>query len=159
MTHKIRIVGVEEYAYYVNKRRQNVGLETWKWRQIVTSQTAHTKCKWPPYDSEPNPPPWKFSAYATVYYTQRQVSASLWNARAYSRSSYIQSVGYTNTTLLLTWRLQSWHKGNCTTSAHHQSLWETAQCESHPVRGAQAVGASLRDFPLTWRRNTQIQMY
>jgi len=27
--------------YYVNKLRQNVGLETWKWRQIVTSQTAH----------------------------------------------------------------------------------------------------------------------
>jgi len=27
--------------YYVNKLRQNVDLETWKWRQIVTSQTAH----------------------------------------------------------------------------------------------------------------------
>ena len=66
---------------------------------------------------------------------------------------------YTNITLLLTWRLQSWHKGNCTASAHHHSLWQTAQCKSHPVRGAQAVGASLRDFPLTWRRNTQIQMY
>jgi len=39
----------------VNKLRQNGGLETWKWRQIVTSQTAHTKCKWPPYDLEPNP--------------------------------------------------------------------------------------------------------
>jgi len=37
-------VDVEKYAYYVNKRRQNVGLKTWKWRQIVTSQTAHTKC-------------------------------------------------------------------------------------------------------------------
>ena len=49
---------VEKYAYYVNKRRQNVGLKTWKWRQIVTSQTTHTKCKWPPYDPEPNPP-WK----------------------------------------------------------------------------------------------------
>ena len=56
MTHKIWGVHVEEYAYYVNKLRQNVGLETWKWRQIVTSQTAHTKCKWPPYDPEPNPP-------------------------------------------------------------------------------------------------------
>ena len=42
--------------YYVNKLRQNVGLETWTWRQIVTSQTAHTKYKWPPYDPEPNPP-------------------------------------------------------------------------------------------------------
>ena len=66
---------------------------------------------------------------------------------------------YKNITLLLTWRLQSWHKGNCTASADHHSLWQTAQCESHPVRGAQAVGASLRDFPLTWRRYTQIQMY
>ena len=28
MTHKIRGVRVEEYAYYVNKIRQNVGLET-----------------------------------------------------------------------------------------------------------------------------------
>jgi len=36
MTHKIRGVRVEEYAYYVNKLRQNVGLETWIWRQIVT---------------------------------------------------------------------------------------------------------------------------
>jgi len=28
MTHKIRGGRVEEYAYYVNKRRQNVSLET-----------------------------------------------------------------------------------------------------------------------------------
>jgi len=28
MTHKMRVVRVEEYAYYVNKLRQNVGLET-----------------------------------------------------------------------------------------------------------------------------------
>ena len=55
MTHKIRGVDVEKYAYYVNKLRQNVGLETWIWRQIVTSQTAHTKYKWPPYDPERNP--------------------------------------------------------------------------------------------------------
>jgi len=54
-------VDVEKYAYYVNKLRQNVALETWKLRQIVTWQTAH-KC--PPYDPEPKPP-WKFSAYAT----------------------------------------------------------------------------------------------
>ena len=65
---------------------------------------------------------------------------------------------YTNITLLLTWRLQSWHKGDCTASAHHHSLWQTAQCECQPVRGAQAVLAYLRDCPLTWR-NTQIQMY
>jgi len=32
---------------------------------------------------------------------------------------------YTNITLLLTWRLQSWHKGNCTASAHHHSLWQS----------------------------------
>ena len=71
---------------------------------------------------------------------------------------YILKV-YTNITLLLTWRLQSWHKGNCTASAHHHSLWQTAQCECQPVRGAQAVVVSLRDCSLTWRRNTQIQMY
>jgi len=57
-------MNVEKYAYYVNKLRQSGGLETWKWRQILTSQTAHTKCKWPPYDPEPNLP-WTFSAYAT----------------------------------------------------------------------------------------------
>jgi len=64
MTHKLRGVRVDEYAYYVNKLRQNVGMETWIWRQIVTSQTAHTKYKWPPYATEWKPP-WKFSAYAT----------------------------------------------------------------------------------------------
>jgi len=56
MTHKIRGVRVEEYAYYVNKLRRNVGLETLIWRQIVTSQTAHTKYKWLPYATEWNPP-------------------------------------------------------------------------------------------------------
>ena len=42
--------------YFVKKLRQNVGLETWKWRQIVMSQTANTKYKWPPYDPELKPP-------------------------------------------------------------------------------------------------------
>ena len=65
MTHKIRRVRVKEYAYYVKKLRQNVGLKIWIWRQIVTSQTAHTKYKWPPHATECNPP-WKFSAYATA---------------------------------------------------------------------------------------------
>jgi len=51
--------------YYVNKLRQNVGLETWKWRQVVTSQAAQTKYKWSPYDPYPKILPWKFSAYAT----------------------------------------------------------------------------------------------
>ena len=64
MTHKIRGVRVEEYACYVNKIRQNVGLETWLWRQSVTSQTAHTKYKGPPYATEWTPP-WKFSAHTT----------------------------------------------------------------------------------------------
>ena len=41
--------------YYVNKLTQNVGLETRIWRQIVTSQTAPTKYKWPPYATEWNP--------------------------------------------------------------------------------------------------------
>jgi len=31
----------------------------------MTSQTAHTKYKWPPYATEWKPLPWKFSAYAT----------------------------------------------------------------------------------------------
>jgi len=52
--------------YHANKHRQNVGLETWKWREVVTSETAHTKYKWPPYATEWNPS-WKFSAYATEY--------------------------------------------------------------------------------------------
>ena len=56
MTHKITGANVEKYAYYVNKLRQNVGLETRIWRQTVTSQTAHTKYKWPPYATEWNPP-------------------------------------------------------------------------------------------------------
>ena len=46
---------VKEYAYYVNKLR----LKTWIWRQIVTSQTVHTKHKWPPYTNEWTPSPLK----------------------------------------------------------------------------------------------------
>jgi len=42
--------------YYVDKLRQNVGLETWQWRQIVKSQAAQTKYKWPPYDPYPKRP-------------------------------------------------------------------------------------------------------
>jgi len=45
-------VRVEEYACCVNKLRQNGGVETIIWRQIVTSQTAHTKYKWPLYAIE-----------------------------------------------------------------------------------------------------------
>jgi len=56
MTHKIRGVDVEKYAYYVNKLLQNVGLETLLWRQIVTSQTVHTEYKWPPHVTAWNPP-------------------------------------------------------------------------------------------------------
>ena len=67
MTHKNKGVDVEEYAYYVNKLRQNVGLEIWLWRQIVTSQAAHTKYKWPPYATEWNNSLWKISAYATEF--------------------------------------------------------------------------------------------
>jgi len=43
MTHKTRRVRVEEYAYYVNKLHQNVGLETSIRRQIVTSETERTQ--------------------------------------------------------------------------------------------------------------------
>ena len=55
MTYEIRRVRIEEYAYCVNKLRQNVGLETWIWHQILTSQTPHIKYKWPPYATEWNP--------------------------------------------------------------------------------------------------------
>jgi len=65
MTHEIRGVDAEKYAYSVNKLRQKVGLETWIWRQTVTSQTAHTKHKWPPYATEWKPL-WKLCAYATT---------------------------------------------------------------------------------------------
>ena len=58
--------------YYVNKLSQNVGLETWKWREIVTSQTAHTKYKWPPYDPEPNSPHENF--LRTPLYTTKHVN-------------------------------------------------------------------------------------
>jgi len=51
----MRRVRVEENACCVNKLRQNVGFETCIWRQIMTSQTAHTKYKWPLYATE-----WKF---------------------------------------------------------------------------------------------------
>jgi len=55
MKHKIRGVRAKEYVYYVNKLRHNVGLETWIWLQIVTSQRPHTRNKWPPYATEWNP--------------------------------------------------------------------------------------------------------
>ena len=44
------------HTYYVNKLCQNVGFETGTWRQIVTSQRANTKSKWPPYATDRNPP-------------------------------------------------------------------------------------------------------
>jgi len=48
MTHKIR-VRVEEYAYHVNKLRQNVCFQT------MMSQTENTKYKWPPYATDRTP--------------------------------------------------------------------------------------------------------
>ena len=54
MTHNLRIVCAEEYLHNVNNLRPNVGLETWIWRQIVTSQTTYIKYKWPPYATEWN---------------------------------------------------------------------------------------------------------
>jgi len=41
MTHKIRGVRVEEYAYYVNKLRQSVGLETWMTSSCDVTNHAH----------------------------------------------------------------------------------------------------------------------
>jgi len=45
MTHKLRVLRVTEHAYYANKLRENVGLETGIRHQVVTSQTAHAKYK------------------------------------------------------------------------------------------------------------------
>ena len=56
LTHKLRGVRVEDNAYYVKKHRQNFGLVTWTWCQILTSQIADTKYKWPPSTIEWNPP-------------------------------------------------------------------------------------------------------
>jgi len=53
-----------------NKLRQNVGLETWLWRQIATLQTTYTKYKCTPYATEWNALPWKVSAYVTVTETK-----------------------------------------------------------------------------------------
>ena len=75
MTHKISGVCVEEYAYYVNKLHQNVGLETCLWRHVVMSQGLPTTNKWPPYATEWNPP-WKISAYATGFIND--FHSSLW---------------------------------------------------------------------------------
>ena len=41
MTHKIRGVRVDEYAYDVNKLRQNVGLETWITSNCDITNSAH----------------------------------------------------------------------------------------------------------------------
>jgi len=35
-----RFSGVPEYVCCVDKLRQNIGLQTWIWRHIVTSQTV-----------------------------------------------------------------------------------------------------------------------
>jgi len=43
MTHRLIGMRGEEYEYYANKLRQNVGLETLLCHQIVTSQSANTK--------------------------------------------------------------------------------------------------------------------
>ena len=51
---------VDEYAYYVNKLGQNVGLETWMWRH--KQPTPNTNDHHVPLNETP---PWKFSAYAT----------------------------------------------------------------------------------------------
>ena len=40
---------VEQYADCVNKFCQIVALETWMWRQIVTSHTAYVPQQWLPY--------------------------------------------------------------------------------------------------------------
>ena len=67
---KIRRLCAEEYAYYVNKLR----LKTWLWRQIVTSQTTHLKCKWPPSATEWNPP---MKIFCVRHWRMKQVPHSI----------------------------------------------------------------------------------
>jgi len=68
MAYKIGRARVEGYAYCVNKLRQNVALETWIWSQIVTSQTAHFKYKWPPCATQWNLPMKIFSVCHWICY-------------------------------------------------------------------------------------------
>ena len=77
MTHKTKGVRVEEHANYVNKLRQNVGLETWIRRQIVTSQTTHTNTNDQNMPLNETSPPWKFSAYVTACLN---IQDSLWRS-------------------------------------------------------------------------------
>ena len=80
MTHKIKGGDVEKYAYYFNRIRQSVGLETWKWRQVVTLQTAHTKYIWPLYDPQPKHPHESTPLPMTTR-TEFIVLKVLWNAK------------------------------------------------------------------------------
>ena len=63
LQYKLRGVDVEKYACYVNKLRQNVGLETendvklWRHKERTPNTNDHHMTL--------NEPPWKFSAYAT----------------------------------------------------------------------------------------------
>jgi len=82
---KIRGVRVEEYAYYVNKLPQNVGLETWIWRQIVTPQRAYTKYKSPPYFIERTPPRENF--LLTPLQTGRAIYAAILRCQGLPRES------------------------------------------------------------------------
>jgi len=68
------------------KSRENVGLEKWAWRQIVTSQTAHTKYKWLPYATEWNSnenvlrTPLSFGAYDQNHtFAQPAVQTARWS--------------------------------------------------------------------------------
>ena len=69
MTHKTRRVRVEEYAYYVNKLHQNVGLETSIRRQIVTSETERTQIINGHHMPLNENAPGKVSAHATAKYS------------------------------------------------------------------------------------------
>jgi len=55
----------------------------------MTSQTAHTKRKWPPYATEWKPLPWKFSAYATG-----SISPGNCNGTSMKRNCYWKDLSY-----------------------------------------------------------------
>jgi len=74
----------------VNKLRQNVGLETGLWRQIVTSQTAHTKYKWLPYATEWKKPHENFLR-TSLFLSSFSVSCSLASPLTDALSVFSQS--------------------------------------------------------------------
>jgi len=113
MTHKIRGGRVEEYAYYVNKLSQKVGLETEYdvklWRH--KDRTPQTNYHHTPLNE---PPQSKFSAYATAFaYHSSGLAAGLYTI-GLSFYKYIS--------LMSDDRLERKRKGS---SKNRNAIWKT----------------------------------